>query len=149
TSTLLSCCLVPELPDEAPVLEALLETAESVITYRRRYLSDLQAQPVLDLLLTDETNPRSVAFQLAALGNHLAALPRAATQVHLREEERVALALLSRVRLAEVGELGRVEAGKRLRLEKLLALTAQDLGAFSDALTQSYLSHAGEARRIG
>ena len=37
------------------------------MTYRRRYLGMLQADPVLDLLLADETNPRSLAYQLVAL----------------------------------------------------------------------------------
>ena len=46
------------------MLEALLEVADSVMTYRSRYCSRFQLAPVLDLLLTDETNPRSVAFQL-------------------------------------------------------------------------------------
>ena len=61
--------------DEAPRLEALLEVAESAITYRRRYGGELQAVPALDLLLTDETNPRSLAFQLVALDEHVAHLP--------------------------------------------------------------------------
>ncbi len=62
-------------PSEAPLLEAILEVADSGMTYRRRYLANLQVAPVLDLLLIDETNPRSVIFQLRALVEHLAALP--------------------------------------------------------------------------
>ena len=46
-------------------LELLLEIADSSITYRSRYLTSLQADLVLDLLLVDEANPRSIAFQLA------------------------------------------------------------------------------------
>jgi len=55
---------------------------------------------------------------------------------------------LARVRLADVAELSRVEDGKRLRLEELLARTQGDLRALSDVLTRTYLSHAGESRRI-
>ena len=33
------------------------------MTYRRRYMSRLQLAPLLDLLLADEDNPRSLAFQ--------------------------------------------------------------------------------------
>ena len=36
-------------------MEALLEIADSLLTYRARYLSALQAAPVVDLLLTDVT----------------------------------------------------------------------------------------------
>jgi hypothetical protein len=63
-------------------------------------------------------------------------------------EARIAMAAQARVRLADVAELGRSDAGKRLRLEEFLARTVDDLRAFSDVLTRSYLSHAGEARRI-
>ena len=45
--------------------------ADSSMTYRRRYLAALQTAPVLDLLLADETNPRSLAFQLSALADHV------------------------------------------------------------------------------
>ncbi len=48
-------------------MEALLEVADSLLTYRARYLSTLQVAPVVDLLLTDTSNPRSVAFQVEAL----------------------------------------------------------------------------------
>ena len=58
----------------AALLEALLEVADSGITYRRRYLATLQVAPVLDLLLTDDGNPRSLVFQLEALSEHWQAL---------------------------------------------------------------------------
>ena len=62
-------------PAEPLILESLLEAADSAITYRRRYLASLHAAPVLDLLLTDPTNPRSVVFQLGALLEHVVKLP--------------------------------------------------------------------------
>lgn len=49
-----------------PGLRLALELRDSVITYRSRYLTVLQAGPVLDLVLADEGNPRGLAFQLAA-----------------------------------------------------------------------------------
>ena len=56
---------------DAGRLEALLEIADSSITYRSRYLTSLQTDLVLDLLLADEANPRSMAFQLARLREHV------------------------------------------------------------------------------
>jgi uncharacterized alpha-E superfamily protein len=43
-------------------LEAVLEIGDSAITYRSRYLTSLQTDLMLDLLLVDEANPRSIAF---------------------------------------------------------------------------------------
>jgi len=57
-------------------LDVLLELAESVMTYRERHFGDVEPAAVLELLLADETNPRALAFQLAALHQHLFNLPR-------------------------------------------------------------------------
>ena len=46
-----------------PALEMLLEVADSSMTYRSRYFTILQPAPVLDLLMNEEMNPRSLAFQ--------------------------------------------------------------------------------------
>ncbi len=58
------------------VLEPLLEIADSSMTYRRRYYTQAQLAPVLDLLLADEGNPRSLAFQVNAMAGHIDRLPR-------------------------------------------------------------------------
>ena len=57
-------------------MRILLEIADSAMTYRSRYLNVFQLVPFVDLLLLDEHNPRSCAFQLAAIENHLRELPR-------------------------------------------------------------------------
>ena len=49
-----------------PALRLVLELCDSLITYRTRYLTVLQAAPVLDLVLADDGNPRGLAFQLAS-----------------------------------------------------------------------------------
>ena len=67
--------LVTVSANEAPILEALLEIADSSMTFRRRYLSTLQAAPVIDLLLADESNPRSLAYQLACMNDDVNHLP--------------------------------------------------------------------------
>lgn len=48
-------------------LDWLLELADSIVTYRSRYRAQPQWLPVLDLLLLDQTNPRSLLFQLDGL----------------------------------------------------------------------------------
>ena len=52
-------------------LRLVLELCDSTITYRNRYLTVLQPGPVLDLVLADPGNPRSLAFQLAAMRTRL------------------------------------------------------------------------------
>jgi uncharacterized alpha-E superfamily protein len=132
------------------VLEALLEIADSTMTYRRRYLSMLQAAPVLDLLLADETNPRSLSFQLAALGESIDRLPRDPALPGRSKEQRLVLANLTEVRLAELDTLSRAEpSGHRTRLEALLFRIEADLPVLSEIIAASYFSHLQTSRHLG
>jgi len=58
------------------VLEYLLEAADSSMTYRSRYFTTLQPVAVLDVLMTDDTNPRSLRFQINHLVDLYRRLPR-------------------------------------------------------------------------
>ena len=48
-------------------LDWLLEITDSIVTYRARYMARPEWLPVLDLLLLDDSNPRSLVFQLNGL----------------------------------------------------------------------------------
>jgi uncharacterized alpha-E superfamily protein len=58
-----------------PVYDLILGTSESLVAYRRRYRSDVRLAAIEDLLVHDDTNPRSLVFQLDRINEHLAALP--------------------------------------------------------------------------
>jgi len=139
-------------PAEGAVLEALLEAADSAITYRRRYLASLHAAAVLDLLLADPTNPRSVVFQLAALLEHVVKLPHEPGRS--REGIETGLAqgadtLLSRLEEVSVRRLAEVDPHtRRPLLASMTAELVRELPALSDALTESYLNHATKARQL-
>jgi uncharacterized circularly permuted ATP-grasp superfamily protein/uncharacterized alpha-E superfamily protein len=57
-------------------LDWLLELSDSIVTYRARYRSQPEWLPVLDLLLLDESNPRSILFQLQGILKSLHKLAR-------------------------------------------------------------------------
>jgi len=135
--------------NEGPLLEALLEIADSSMTYRRRYLSSLQIAAVLDLLLADETNPRSLVFHLSALADDVDSLPRDASRPGSSPEQRVMLSCLTALRLADVDMLAHAESdGTRTGLKLLLDRLAHELPTLSDSLTHSYLSHLQIARQL-
>ena len=48
----------------------LLRLTDSIITYRARYMARPEWLPVLDLLIRDEANPRSIAFQVHGLRDY-------------------------------------------------------------------------------
>lgn len=131
------------------VLEAILEMADSSITYRSRYLTSVQVDLVLDLVLADEANPRATAFRLARLREHIGELPGSKTATRRPAEERMALSLLNTVQLVDVRELAR--SGSRATAEAredLLGKLIADLSLLSDSLTRAYFSHAAQSRRL-
>ncbi|MDX1376893.1 MAG: alpha-E domain-containing protein, partial [Burkholderiales bacterium] len=48
-------------------IEWALRLADSAVTYRSRYMAKPEWLPVLDLLIRDASNPRSIGFQLGGL----------------------------------------------------------------------------------
>lgn len=75
-SSLCTALQVATQEGRAGGLEWLLELADSTVTYRSRYLVAPEWMPVLDLLLRDDTNPRSVAFQVKGLVEYIDKLER-------------------------------------------------------------------------
>jgi uncharacterized circularly permuted ATP-grasp superfamily protein/uncharacterized alpha-E superfamily protein len=136
-------------PSESAVLEALLEIADSSMTYRRRYLSGVQAAAVLDLLIADESNPRSLVYQLTALREVIEQLPHDPQQAVRAPEQRMIVSLLTTVELADIQELARAEAdGRRPRLEEFLADLHEDVPLLADAISHHYLSHLQTSRQL-
>lgn len=131
------------------MLEALLEIGDSSITYRTRYLTRLQCGAVLDLLIADDTNPRAILYQLQALADHVENLPRDHEKSELSPAQRLAIAMLTHVRLAEMHHLAQIARnGKRVQLNTFLAQLSQDLPALSNTITHHYLSHAESTRHL-
>jgi uncharacterized circularly permuted ATP-grasp superfamily protein/uncharacterized alpha-E superfamily protein len=142
---LLRHSLTPEAKEDFGALEAVLEMADSSITYRSRYLTSFQTELLLDLLLADEANPRSIAFQLARLREHVELLPGSQTAIRRPVDARLALSMLTTAQLADVRELARADDLREALLEKLAA----DLGLLSETLTRTYFSHAARSRPLG
>ncbi len=130
-------------------LEVMLEIAVSSITYRSRYLTSMQPTLVLDLLLLDEANPRSVAHQLARLREHVDQLPGSRSPIGRPPEARVAISLLTSVQLAEVGEFMTANAaGRRANLENFLNRLSSELRLLSETLTRQYFNQTVASRQF-
>ncbi|MFZ4767934.1 MAG: circularly permuted type 2 ATP-grasp protein, partial [Roseimicrobium sp.] len=82
-------------PLNEAVLGPLLEVCDSGMTYRRRHHARPTLAPVLDLLIMDETNPRSYTWQLHQLTRHASQLPRDGREGTPDDEKHQVDALLS------------------------------------------------------
>ncbi len=133
-------------PDAEPYLHILLQVADSSITYRTRYLSVLRTDLVLQLLLADESNPRSIGFQLAALVYQFESLGESGDPGHDLLEE-LAAKTLREIHVAPMVELAQRDGeGRFMALESLLQQLRSNLYEFSEALTAQYMSPAKAAR---
>ncbi len=140
--------IVPLSPSTWPTLEMLLEVCDSSMTYRSRYFTVLQAAPVLDLIMKDEDNPRSLAFQLNDLLEHCRRLSErpmgAGWPMAKQKSVEDAASTLFRADVRMLCEPGPDDI--REALDQLLAATGTALPALSDALTNVYFSHAEMGR---
>ena len=140
---LLSGILAHEDGATGPGLDVLLEISDSSITYRSRYLASPQFAPVLDLLLADESNPRSLAFQLGALEDHMERLAANRRSAFYGPLQRQTIWLTGVVRTADVEALARPdEDGDRRNLDGFLEVLRSRMWELSETLTQEYFTHA-------
>ena len=138
----------------------ILEVADSFITYRSRYRIMPSLPAVIDLLLLDESNPRSIAFQIAALSDHINSLPKEPETGLRSEENRLVLALLTALQLSEghkLAQIPQIEDGKDIEqviseqseLELLLNTQLNQLPLLTEILTRRYFTHTeDQPRRI-
>ena len=136
----------PPRGDWQAALRLALELCDSTITYRTRYLAALLEAPVLDLLLLDATNPRSLAFQVEVARAHLDALPRVAGTPDTGGLD-LTLAAIGRS-LAATGA-GGVAPDRVGALRDALTRTEADLMALSDGLNGAYFALVGGGRVVG
>ncbi|MBX3191793.1 MAG: circularly permuted type 2 ATP-grasp protein [Labilithrix sp.] len=142
---------VLELPDEARVdsLEWLLEAANSIVTFRARYRRAPELMPVVHLVVFDETNPHSVAFQMREL---TITLERAAAE--LGDQARIDMIRPLAEELARVPLGGfEPESGEALTaacaaLAELAGRIEQAAYGVSDELQRRFFTHAGDGARV-
>jgi uncharacterized circularly permuted ATP-grasp superfamily protein/uncharacterized alpha-E superfamily protein len=145
-SRLLRQITLPLGEQDWPLLECLLEVADSTMTYRTRYYTTLQPMAVLDVLMADESNPRALDFQLAHLVDLYQKLPR-----HMADDLEAMRGALAMLRSFDLRTLsyslpGDPSAAKDteglVRLESYLGGLERLLPSWSDNLSSRYFSHA-------
>ena len=121
-------------------LDWLLEITDSIVTYRARYMAQPEWLPVLDLLLLDESNPRSLAFQLTGL---MKFLPRLSS--HDSQGSASGAALIGRMhaQLLALDPQQDLKPGSTVLSQLLRDLNAAG-AAVSEQLGQRFFSYTGE-----
>jgi uncharacterized circularly permuted ATP-grasp superfamily protein/uncharacterized alpha-E superfamily protein len=134
---------------ETEHMRIILEIADSAMTYRSRYLNAFQLVPFVDLLLLDENNPRSCAFQLAAIEHHLRDLPRITMAQRNDVPGSIAHEMRGTTANANPARLAFCEAGTRSGLIELTDSISSSAAELSDAIAGAYFQHASRSRAGG
>ena len=107
-------------------LSVLLELVDSQITYRSRYLVGLALVAVRDMVLLDPFNPRSVAFQIERLHEHVSDLPLLKEDGMLEEPRRLIVRLGADIATSVAADLDNKAI---LAFERTLLSLAEAIGA--------------------
>jgi uncharacterized circularly permuted ATP-grasp superfamily protein/uncharacterized alpha-E superfamily protein len=137
--------VVPSDP-EGPVLDAVLDIADSRITYRRRYLVALRIEAVLDLLMLDDSNPRSFINQLRAFAVNAEQLPKLADRGECVAD--LAGAVLKDVESINVARLCLISHNTRPALAEWFQRLLTALPNLSEILSRQYLTHLTKTRHL-
>jgi uncharacterized alpha-E superfamily protein len=129
TCRFVRCFAEPGAPEGG--LDVLLELADSQLTYRQRYVMIAALAPVIDLVMLDPNNPRSVAYQVDRIEAHLAALPMRQPAGRLSPVQQITAAIATRFRTANAGHIGEAE---------IMSVEA-DLMKLSETIASTYLTH--------
>lgn len=125
---------------------AVLSAAESAVTHRMRYRGYVRLAGVLELLLTDPDNPRSLAFGIAELREHLAAMPGSTGSTR---PERLLDDLADELDRADIAALTAISGEHRPNLERFLDGYVAQLTRFADAVGELHFAAGPAPRSFG
>lgn len=130
--------------------ETVLASTDNLTVYRRRYRSQLYPAAILDLLLFDETNPRSVGYMLKRLETQIHHLPHPDTSPFRSQEARLIIQATSHLHLVDLDTLLDLEksAESQAALGELLEQLLTPLNALSDAVSHSHFTHAETPKQL-
>jgi uncharacterized circularly permuted ATP-grasp superfamily protein/uncharacterized alpha-E superfamily protein len=128
---------VPDADIAGLTHETLLACCESLVAYRRRYRSDIEVEALSSLLITDPSNPRSLAFQVDRLMADLRRLPGPPPDGALQPLGGV----LERLLIADLGRLLAPSRGRRTGLRAWLTGIGADLELVAEAVSLTYFAH--------
>ncbi len=134
-----------------PLWEVVLTITDNLTAYRRRYRSALHPTAIIDLLLFDTDNPRSVGYQLRRLQRNVGRLHRPDSSPYRNAEERLVLEAFTTLQLADIEALSTLthdSTSSSVELTRLLEAIHKPLKGLSDALAHSHFSHAEVPRQL-
>ena len=130
--------------------EAVLKSNEALANYRYKYRVPIQLPLVLELLLLDTNNPRSLIYQLDRIKTHFSHLPKRRSTDLLSDHERLILEAHTLVKLTTKEHLSYLNAEhfEYTNLSDFLGKIYNLLSAIPDAISKTYFKHAQTQKQL-
>ena len=151
---------LPAESDVPVVVESVLLTCETLITYRRRYRTEPDIRHGIELLVLDESNPRGLIYQVERLARHIGVLPAVEAGGGLSRAGRLILEASTALRLSRIEQLATVSATAadtvsataadtdEIGLGALLDVVETRLSALAEVLAECYFDHRAEQHQL-
>lgn len=135
--------------DRSTLLTALLTAMEVLITYRRRNRKHRGIELGLELVMLDDSNPRSLLFQLEQLQQQLRELPGVQDSGgELEEEERALLEAMTSLKLSRLSKLLETESDRRQEMDNLLLQLEKLLKDFNRFISDKHFDHRVDPQQL-
>ncbi|MBS1600436.1 MAG: circularly permuted type 2 ATP-grasp protein [Bacteroidetes bacterium] len=130
--------------------EAVLKSNECLVNYRYKYRSHLKPSLVLDLMLLDPLNPRSLLYQLERLKVDVSGLPKISSGHQLPDHERLVFEAYSMLKLASKEKLAEPEKNNGIykNLDVFLTKMNKLLYSLPNVISKAYFMHAQASKQL-
>lgn len=130
--------------------ECVLVTSESLVNYRYKYRSSIQLSLVLDLMLLDPSNPRSLLYQVERLKANLKNLPKSVDDLTLPEQERLIGEAYELLKSTDKEQLAIPDKNGLVynHLDVFLSTLYTLLGGITEVITNTYFKHAQAQKQL-
>eukprot|EP01035_Chromulina_nebulosa_P001209 gene1209-1628_t len=150
--SMLRATLVMQKADQVEynLQEAVLKSHESLVNYRYKYKATLQLPLVLDLMMFDQNNPRSLMHQMERLKHYTEHLPKTNTGNGMPPHERLVFEVYTLLKLADKDELSKADkrTGQYKKLDTLLSKLYGLLSSVPVAISKTYFKHAQAQKQL-
>jgi uncharacterized circularly permuted ATP-grasp superfamily protein/uncharacterized alpha-E superfamily protein len=150
-STMLRSTLILKQEDNIEYIlrETVLKSNENIVNYRYKYRAHLQLPLLLDLMLLDSSNPKSLIYQMERLKAYMNQLPKINQNNFLSEHQRLALEALTTLQLADKDYLSELDPSTNTytHLEDFLNKISGILSTISETVSKTYFKHAQEEQQ--
>ncbi|MCY4043958.1 MAG: circularly permuted type 2 ATP-grasp protein [Cellvibrionales bacterium] len=142
-------CCSSSVMDQAILMKAFLVSYELFITFKREHKDTSDLSALIDIMLLDYTNPRSLIFQIASLQKHMQHLPHNDREAKtLTPDERILLESYSSLKLAEANALLQNDTSKHDKLDDFLTKQLELIEILANYINDHYFDHSLYPRQL-